>query len=329
MVKRIPLIDPQEAERSPADKTRFIDTLERGFEDIGFVFVRMDGISSILLPIYSKFRQVFRLPFEVKQKYAKQEYGYQVGWTPLYGELGIACRRIGEGGAPMRDYKECWFIRQDPWSDREEMIEKFPLSFPPISNIWPVEVQGFSHAMWKLYLTLLTFAKKTILPALDIYLGKPECFFNDMIESGPTSMRSIYYPNVLPELAGKVIWGCNHTDINLITVLPPSLDPPSSPEAGLWIRRRDGEWIRGSAPDECVIFQVGDMLDYLTGGWFMSAAHEVRAPEISTKQDRVSAALFIHPHPATVLDPGMPKFPARTAYSMLEERLRQIDLASG
>ena len=140
-------------------------------------------------------------------------------------------------------------------------------------------------------------------------------------------MRAIHYPPVTPDMVGNVVWGCMHTDINLVTVLPPST------RSGLRIRRRDGQWIPGAAPADCVIVQVADMLDYLTGGELMSAAHEVKAPDQPTTEGRISAAHFMHARSDVKLEPKVQgpdaaAYPPITAGELLLKRLRAIGLAN-
>src|SRR3989344_9139802 len=137
----------------------------------------------------------------------------------------------------------------------------------------------------------------------------------------PQALCAQYTIRRTAERSKEIIWGCQHTDINLITILPASTRP------GLKIRRRDGIWIDGIAPPNCVIAQVGDMLEYLTAGRLMSAAHKVEAPKEGTTEGRLSGALFIHANPQTLFQTENPMYPPKTAYQMLDERLTGINLS--
>lgn len=318
MFKEIPVVDLATANLSSSHRLTFISTVGLAFQDIGFVFVKAPEVASMLPRIYAQFKKTFDLPVEIKRKYAHPEIGYQRGWTPPFSEVAIACRQLGEGGSPLPDAKENWFIGPD-FHPSHPFVKRFPLAYPPV-NYFPHEVPEFITAMWDLYLSLFDVGKD-ILGAVEQYLRKPEGFFREMVKESPTVMRAIHYPPVKQEEIGKIVWACKHTDINLVTVLPASTRP------GLWIRRRDGEWIPGMAPEGCVIVQVADMLDYLTGGYLTSAAHEVRAPDHPTKEGRYSAALFIHARSDMLFEPGIDGYPTITAYELLQKRLKEISLA--
>ncbi|MDP3963866.1 MAG: 2-oxoglutarate and iron-dependent oxygenase domain-containing protein [bacterium] len=317
MQKAIPVLECVDAPSAQA-----VTTLGEAFRDIGFVFVRTPDITRMLFGIWPAFRATFDLPQAIKQKYARPDIFYQRGWTPPFTELAIACRRLGKDEAGLPDAKENWFMgpNLDPLSD---IVRRFPEHYP--QNIWPSEVPSLKPAMERLYGALLGVGSG-VLALVERYMGKPEGYFAGIIRDSPTVMRAINYPPVGAEDVGRIIWACQHTDINLITVLP------ASTRKGLWIRRRDGEWISGTAPEGCTIVQVADMLDYLTGGHFMSAAHEVRTPEYPTQEGRLSAALFIHARSDVLLEPDVSgadaaQYPPITAGELLLKRLRAIGLA--
>lgn len=308
--KNIPAVDIDDV-RSANPST--IETVGTAFKEIGFVFIKAPKISKLLPNIFRVFGKVFNLPTTIKEQYARPDLFYQRGWTPPFTEVAIACR-----GRGLPDAKENWFMGPEISHLDPETVKKFPHHYIP--NIWPKEVPEFRPAMLRLY-NVLHSCGIGVLDALSVYLDKPKNYLSNMAENSPTVMRAIHYPPVMPEQVGKIIWACRHTDINFITVLP------APTQEGLWIRRRDGKWIPGNTPENCLIVQVGDMLQYLTGGDFVSAWHEVRAPNHSTNVGRFSAALFIHARSDVMFDPGKPTFPSITADEFLLKRLREIGLA--
>lgn len=314
MLKEIPVVDLE------ANKGSNADLLASAFHDIGFVFVKVPekmptalSVNSFLPWIYEKFERVFSLPEEVKAKYAKPHIHYQRGWTPPRKERAV--EEIAY------DAKENWFVGPEKIYDKT-LIERYPDLYAP--NVWPDEVPMFHLAMLTLYQDLYDVGKK-VLRLVSYYLERGDDFFEERLRDAPTVMRAIRYPPVAEKDVGKIVWGGRHTDINLVTVLPPSTTP------GLWIRRRDGEWIQGIAPAGCVIVQVADMLQYLIGGYFLSATHEVRAPQEPDEDGRYSAALFIHARSDVLLKPPSESqkdlYPPITAGELLRKRLREIGLA--
>lgn len=316
MLKEIPVVSGDE--RSP----EFVLTVGQAFRDIGFVFLRDSEITAKLPRIYAEFKKTFDLPYWMKAQYSHPEIFYQRGWTPPFTEEAIACRAPGIG-KKKADAKENWFM-----GPVLEPGHPLKTQYPGLyaDNIWPEEAPELSAAMAELYADLDRAGRK-ILVAVERCLGLPDGFFEGVLRDAPSVMRAIHYPPVSPEMVGNIVWGCMHTDINLVTVLPPST------RSGLRIRRRDGEWIPGAAPADCVIVQVADMLDYLTGGELMSAAHEVKAPEQPTTEGRISAAHFMHARSDVMLEPKVDgpdaaAYPPITAGDLLYKRLKAIGLAN-
>ena len=316
MLKEIPVVSGDE--RSP----EFVQTVGHAFRDIGFVFLREPEITAKLPRIYAEFRKTFELPYWVKAQYAHPEIFYQRGWTPPFTEEAIACRAPGVG-KKKADAKENWFM--GPLLAADHPLKK---QYPGLyaDNIWPQEAPGLNAAMAELYADLDRAGRK-VLVAVERFLNFPDGFFSGVLQDAPSVMRAIHYPPVTADMVGNIVWGCMHTDINLVTVLPPST------RSGLRIRRRDGAWIPGAAPADCVIVQVADMLDYLTGGELMSAAHEVKAPEQPTIEGRISAAHFMHARSDVKLEPKVAgpdaaAYPPITAGDLLYKRLKAIGLAN-
>ena len=302
------------------DGSKAVDILGRALEDIGFVFLRSPENRQVMGPAYEQFRRVFTLPTAVKEQYAHPEIFYQRGWTPNFKELGLACRRMGPKKEDHPDAKECWGMGPDLMAGNRTK-ELCPNFYP--ANVWPKEVPEFQPAMNTLYCNLY-FTGLNAFGLLEKYMGLKPDYFRTLTHDAPHFMRAIHYPPVTAEEAAKVQWGCKHTDINFLTVLPVST------RSGLWVRCHDGSWVPGRPDEDCVIVQVGDMLQHHTAGRFRSAVHEVRAPKEGTNEGRLSAALFIHARPDTVLNPE-PKggrFPSITAGDYLIKRLAAIGLAS-
>ncbi len=258
----------------------------QAFREIGFVFIKAPELTGLLRECYAEFAKVFALPQEaVKRGYERAEIGHQRGWTPHQTEQAIACRNTGPAGVAQPNEYECWFIGPETVED-ETLLKRYPVAYHP--NLWPAEAPTFRAPMLRLYDALYDVGRR-MLRAVEVDIGYKKGFFDEMLFDSATVMRALHYPPVRPEQVGKVVWGCEHTDINLVTVLPASTRP------GLWIQRRDGKWIPGMAPEGYAIGQVGDMLSLLVGGHFLSAKHEVRAPNEATEVGRYSAAMFMHP----------------------------------
>ena len=100
------------------------------------------------------------------------------------------------------------------------------------------------------------------------------------------------------------------------------MSPPPDAGSGLYLRTRptpehpEGLLVRGSAPKGCIVAQVGQALEILTGGELVATPHVVTAPR-TPGWSRFSAAHFVHAHTRAVLTP-LPKFRSKktlAAYS--------------
>ena len=321
-LNQIPVVDLNDF-RDPKRRDSFTETVAKGFQDIGFIFVKTPDITPKLPTVYDAYKKVFDLPLEVKMGYERPDIHRQRGYTPSGAEIGIFCQRSGPDGKPQHDAKENWFVGPK-LPDGHPFVERYPALYAP--NVWPTEVPEFKPLAQTLYKDLFTVGKG-LLRSMEPYLGYEKGFFDDIVKDSPTSLRPLHYPPVKPEDAENTVWGCTHTDINFITALPASTKP------GLWVETRSGEWIPGMAPPDHSLVQVGDMLEYMTGGYFRSARHRVDAPKGGTTTGRYSSALFIHARSNYEFqvdrrladDPA--QYPPITAENLLYSRLQAIGLA--
>lgn len=316
-MNNVPLIDLAGGRRSD-----LVKAVGEASERLGIFFVKPAGKIQAITPAYTEVRKFANLPTEVKQSYDGKKFNYQVGWTPSLTEVGLACRRVERKPNPVEekpDIKECFFMRTQ-LPDGHPLKTLDPTNYA--DNIWPDEVPDLQPTMTELFDTLFSCGS-AVLDLLNEYLGYPRGHLVQAVQESPTSMRGIHYPPIPPELKDKVKWACQHTDINFITILP------ASTRSGLWVKRLDGIWIPGAPPEDCVIVQIGDMLQWHTAGRLKSTVHEVRAPEEPISEGRISAALFIHPYSSFVLNPNGagPRFRPRTAKEFLNQRLNAINLS--
>jgi isopenicillin N synthase-like dioxygenase len=128
-----------------------------------------------------------------------------------------------------------------------------------------------------------------------------------------------YLPLSEAQTKQNILWGEEHTDFNLLTLLPggrfhdPSGNVAKAPDdaSGLYLRTRptaehpDGQLIRGQAPAGCIVAQVGQELEILTGGTFLATPHVITAPH-TPGWSRLSAAHFVHLHAHELLFPLKP-----------------------
>lgn len=300
-----------------ADRQAFVQALGRAYEEIGFVAIRNHGLADGLRDsLYDAVQQAFALPDEVKDRYEIPGLHGQRGYTGR-GKEHAKGRNVG-------DLKEFWQTGQTVPADH-------PLRQIYPDNIWPDEIPDFASLTLEAYRTLEQ-AGRHMLRAIALYLQLPEDYFEPHVVHGNSILRAIHYfpiddPDSVPEGAVR---SAEHEDINLITLLM------SASAEGLEVLRKDGRWIAVTAIPECIVVNVGDMLQRLTNNRLRSTTHRVvNPPREKMGTSRYSIPFFLHPKADMSLaclpgciDAAHPKaYPDATAGEYLLERLREIGLA--
>ena len=141
---------------------------------------------------------------------------------------------------------------------------------------------------------------------------------------------------------GTVLAGF-HYDLNFITVHGKSRFP------GLFIWTREGQKLRVTVPDGCLLMQAGKQLEYLTGGHVLAGFHEVvvvdetlaaieKAREAKRSLWRISSTCFTHIASDQVLQPlgkfaedaaAVEKYAPIKTGDQVNEELASINLGAG
>lgn len=136
-------------------------------------------------------------------------------------------------------------------------------------------------------------------------------FADACFNSDNTILRTLYYPALDFSQEPGAVRAAAHEDINFITLLVAASAP------GLQVLDKEGNWHDVPHHENSIVVNIGDMLQLASSGYYKSTTHRVINPD-SSKADRISMPLFIHPHGNTLLAPG------KTAQQYLNERLEQI-----
>ena len=294
----------------PARRDRASVALREAFGTYGLVYVRGHEVDATsLFELYDSFRAFVARPEADKRRCLRAEVWYQRGWTPPNTEVAVAA-----GGQP--DFKECFFAAPQP--NDPELAAQYPELYP--ENVWPEpELPGFREQ----YLALgraLHRAGEGLLVAAARSLGLDDDTFARRITRGAHVTRLLeYLPLGASDLGKGILWGEEHTDFNLLTLLPggrfydPAGEPARGPDeqSGLYLRTRAtaeaprGLRVRGVAPEGCIVAQVGQQLEILTGGRFLATPHVITAPGVPG-WSRLSSAHFVHLEPNELLFPLEP-----------------------
>ncbi|MFT7622476.1 MAG: isopenicillin N synthase-like dioxygenase [Myxococcota bacterium] len=303
----IPIVSMQDlASQQIAERDRAAGGLREAFGRFGLVYIGDHGIGRPILDAYlESFGAFTQRPVADKQALARPDLWYQRGWTPPNTEKAVVA-----GGQP--DFKECYFAAPEPLD--EEARSQYPQVYA--DNIWPDDGGRLERGLLDMGHALHDVGRR-LLRGCAHALGLKPYQFEQVLHGGPHVTRALRYLPLTSEQAGtEIVWGEEHTDFNLLTLLPggrfydPSGEPCAGPDetGGLYLRTRasaahpQGQLVRGRAPEGCIIAQVGQQLEILTGGIFQATPHVIRAP-LQPGYTRVSAAHFIHMHAHRVVYP--------------------------
>lgn len=307
---RIPVVDMRDF-FDDEKREQFLDTLYGAMTQVGFFAVRHTGVDPhVIREAYAQAETFFKQPRDWKEKSYIKELKGQRGFVP--GETAK--------GNLVKDYKEFYHI------GREEMAP---------GNVWP-EQSGFKESMTTLYREL----EKYVVPLQEAIVQTinrcsstkiPVDFLNRSIQGGDTLLRALYYPAISEErmnnLKTPLYWAAPHTDIDYLAILP------YATEKGLQVEV-NGQWLNVVVPEDAFIVNIGDMLENLTNGLFISARHRVIALE--PNKERFSMVLFVHPIDHTSLTPlqacieltgGRQTYASGTRQEFLWERLLELNIA--
>lgn len=280
--------------------------IREAFGTYGLAYVKGHGVDAAgVMRAYDHFRELTNKPEEEKRALARADLWFQRGWTPPNTEVAVA-----SGGQP--DFKECYFMA--PYDNDPALEAQYPELYPP--NVWPEGSDAFREEYTKMGRALHE-AGAAILRGAALALGLPASTFTDICEGGAHVTRILHYLALSPEEVDKgIVWGEEHTDFNLLTLLPGGrfVDPSGAPaprpddKSGLFLRTRGtpenpaGVQVRGRPPEGCVVAQIGQQLEILTGGEFVATPHVITAPGVPG-WTRDSSAHFMHANANAVLYP--------------------------
>ena len=221
-------------------------------------------------------------------------------WDYLPGEGGQdGYRPLEEAeravGAALPDIKE--YFHWYPWG-RQPVIES-------------ASAAAMYQAGWSLAAELLTWVEANTPSSISKSFSMP---LSEMIVGTKrTLLRILHYPPLKGNEPIGSVRAAAHEDINMITVLPAANEP------GLQVRDLDGKWHDVPCDPGSVAINAGDMLNYVTGGYYPSTTHQVINPvgEAATRS-RVSTPLFLHPADDVLISEN------KTAFDFLRDRIKEI-----
>ncbi|MEM8607026.1 MAG: 2-oxoglutarate and iron-dependent oxygenase domain-containing protein [Myxococcota bacterium] len=271
VVSEIPVVDLDRWSRSPADR----DALAREVRDIchhvGFLAVVNHGIPSrFLVSMFDMMARLFALPEPQKRLIDKHRSRHFRGWEAVGAERT-------NNRPDMREQVDLWSEHPARAADVEPPYLR--LLGP---NQWLTDdiAPGF-ESLSREWFDRAGALASTLLSVMSRGLGLSDGYINDLFGHETMSLtKLIRYPATPPGAAGVNA----HHDTGFLTVLAPG------PTPGLEIQNAAGHWFPAQHVDGSLIINLGEMLQGMTGKYFVATAHRV-----ITTEERYSMAYFHGP----------------------------------
>jgi isopenicillin N synthase-like dioxygenase len=251
------------------------------FRTIGFAYLEDHGVSTDLQSRLIKSAETFfAQPLDTKMKYAMKNSGKAWrGYFPVGGEL--------TSGKP--DLKEGFYFGIDHPPQHPN------LNRPTFGqNPWP---DAALKAAVTEYMREMKRVSTALLEMVAEGLSLERDFFRKAFSAEPTEFFRIFaYPM---HTTKDDDWGVReHTDMGFLTVLK------QDDSGGLQAKHIDGHWVDVPPRPNALVLNIGDMLEFWTGGVLRSTPHRVRNP---ARQNRFSYPYFFDPNWNSSLEPIDPK----------------------
>jgi isopenicillin N synthase-like dioxygenase len=264
-----PIIDGTEA---IAKRYAVAAEIGKACREYGFFYITGHGVGEELQRrLEGLSRRFFARPMEEKMEIRMARGGKAWrGYFPVGGEL--------TSGRP--DLKEGVYFGA-------ELDEEHPMARAGVplhgSNLFPANIPEFREAVLE-YINAMTGLGHALMRGIAISLGLDESYFAERYTGDPLILFRIFNYPAQPSSEG---WGVGeHTDYGLLTIL-------KQDDAGGLQVKSQSQWIEAHPIPGTFICNIGDMLDRLTGGLYLSTPHRVRN---LSGRDRLSFPFFFDPN---------------------------------
>ena len=220
-------------------------------------------------------RQFFALGEAAKLQIAMSRGGRAWrGYFPVGGEL--------TSGKP--DLKEGIYFGAELSRDHPRVKAGTPLHG---ANLFPAALPEMKEVVLD-YMAAMTRLGHSLMAGISLSLGLDESYFADRYTADPLVLFRIFnYPAPPPEFGAESALGVGeHTDYGLLTILKQDMS------GGLQIKVKS-QWLAAPPIPNSFVCNIGDMLDRMTRGRYLSTPHRVRN---KARHDRMSFAFFFDPN---------------------------------
>lgn len=161
----------------------------------------------------------------------------------------------------------------------------------PNKNQWPSDREEFKAALKAYHAVLSDFARR-MHQIFALALGLSDDFFSQTYKPCGAGVRTLHYPMQPLSRDNDEIGIGAHTDYNWFTFIY------QDNTGGLEVQTRTGEWIPVLPRDGTLVVNIGDSMQWVSGGKLRSTRHRVMN---RTEKERYSMAFFWSPNIDDVL----------------------------
>ena len=296
-----------------------------GPESLGILIVRdlPERFSELRRHVLSNSSYLANLDADKLKQLERPEANYKIGWSRGTEKF--------PGEATADTLKGSYFVNCTFHSEmNSEIQEEYAQFLTP--NVWPKDDIPDFESSFKDFCNLILDVAALVAGACDGYAvehveGYTKGYLENLVKTSDTSSARLlhYFP---PPTSSSLLsstdkydgkWCAQHIDSCALTALTSAmfvdekealfkakssgatdleeLNTCPDPEAGLYIRNRNGKLVKISIPKDSLAFQTGETLQVVTKGKFQAVPHLVRgcsaekAPSIA----RNTLAIFCQP----------------------------------
>jgi isopenicillin N synthase-like dioxygenase len=279
---RVPIIDLSLFECGDPWRDHVAAQIDWAASEFGFFYIVGHGVD----PAHADALMESSRRFFAQDDKVKRRVEMSFGGRAWRGYFSVGAELTS--GTP--DLKEGIYFGAELAPDNPRVVSGTPLHG---QNIFP-EIPGMRDAVLE-YMTTMTGLGHTLMAMIARGLRLQDSYFVDRYTAEPTTLFRIFnYPRRTGAPIEPERWGVGaHTDYGLLTILK------QDEIGGLEVKYRD-RWLDVPHIPDSFVCNIGDMLERLTNGRYVSALHRVRS---NLESARLSMPFFFDPNFDAVLEP--------------------------
>jgi len=275
----IPIVSLATIDGSDHERAGLAERMCTVAHEVGFMVITDHGIdNAVVADVFDLMERFFTLDEDTRALIDKAMSPRFRGWESVGSEYT-------NNRVDVREQIDIW----SAWPETDEPGGPVHQRLHGPNQWMPAEIVPRQRAVTERWMAELSTLSDRILELFAIGLGLDVDFFVELFGDRPMSLtKMISYP---PTPVGGA--GVNaHHDTGFVTLLAPG------DVAGLEVLNPADEWIKVPTIPTSFVLNLGEMLQSITGNYFVATAHRVIADE-----PRRSAAYFHGPSLDTRLDP--------------------------